>query len=81
MENIIKTLAVILRTAVPDVPENAVLTEATLLNELGLSEMELVLFAMAVEDNFDIRFTGAPSAKTLGDIAKYILEYPKTANA
>ena len=81
MENIIKTLAVILRTAVPDVPEDAVLTEATLIEELGLSEMDLVLFAMAVEDNFDIRFTGALKATTLGDIARYILEYPKTADA
>lgn len=49
--------------------------QTSLRGELGLDAAALLLFALAVEDEFDIRFVGSPVLETLGDVADYIYSY------
>ncbi len=70
-------LKAILTTISPEIAnmpfdENTVLTDG-----LGLDKMSLLLFAVSVEDNFDIRFVGTPEIHTLGDVINYIKNYNK----
>ena len=56
------------QTAAPDMTENCSLKEG-----LGLDVTGLILFAVAVEDNYDIRFNNAEDIETVGDMIEYIL--------
>lgn len=65
---------IILKSVAPDAAENRVITENSTLREgLGLDVTGLILFAVAVEDNYDIRFNNAEGIETIGDMIEYIL--------
>lgn len=65
-------LMVILKSVSPSAVEEV--TEKSSLKEgLGLDVAGLMLFAVAVEDNYDIRFNDADNIETVGDMIEYIL--------
>ncbi len=66
-------LMVILKSVSPSTADNV--TENSSLKEgLGLDVTGLILFAVAVEDNYDIRFNDAENVETVGDMIDYILK-------
>ncbi len=72
--DMISELTVILKSVAPNSLQNRVLTENCSLKEgLGLDVTGLILFAVAVEDNYDIRFNNAEDIETVGDMIEYIL--------
>ena len=46
---------------------------SSLRDGLGLDMTGLILFAVAVEDNYDIRFNSGENIETIGDMIEYIL--------
>ena len=72
--DMISELTVILKSVSPDSAQNRVLTEKSSFKDgLGLDVTGLILFAVAVEDNYDIRFNDADNIETVGDMIEYIL--------
>lgn len=73
VKNILTELTVLLHTVLPELPEDFSLTvESRLEEDLGLDFAGLTLFAVLVEDNYDIRFNGASGINTIGDMIEYI---------
>lgn len=70
-------LRAILITISPKTADMPLNEDTDLTDDLGLDEMGLLLFAVSVEDNFDIRFVGSPEIHTLGDVINYIKNYSK----
>ena len=73
MERMLGELEVILHTAVPSASMR--LTADTAISQLGLDSLQLMLFALGIEDNYDIRFIGSDEINTIGDLINYIKEY------
>lgn len=71
-DEIINQLVVLIRTVAPEASGMALTAQTSLMEDLGLDESALMLLALAAEDEFDIRFSGSPELKTLGDVAEYI---------
>lgn len=72
MNAIIDKLAVLLCTVAPELSDRTFSAQTPLRGEPALDTSALLLFALAVEDEFDIRITGSPELETLGDVAAYI---------
>lgn len=70
-------LKAILTTISPETADMPLTEDTVLTDDLGLDKMSLLLFAVSVEDNFDIRFVGSPEIHTLGDVINYIKNYSK----
>ncbi|MDE7362196.1 MAG: hypothetical protein K2N38_09715 [Oscillospiraceae bacterium] len=77
MRNITEELKSLLAAAAPETAEMPLSEDLRLVDDLGLDKTQLLLFAVSVEYNFDIRFVGAPEIHTLGDIIHYIKNYSK----
>lgn len=75
--NILKELRAILVSISPEIADVPLSENTRLVDDLGLDRMPLLLFAVSVEDNFDIRFVGSPEINTLGDVINYIKNYSK----
>lgn len=72
MNALIEKLALLLCTVAPEFSQRTFTANTGLRDLPGLDASALLLFALAVEDEFDIRITGSPELKTLGDVADYI---------
>ncbi|MDE6031236.1 MAG: hypothetical protein K2G32_06430 [Oscillospiraceae bacterium] len=70
--DMISELTVILKSVSPTTADN-VTEKSSLRDGLGLDVTGLILFAVAVEDNYDIRFNDADNIETVGDMIDYIL--------
>lgn len=70
-------LCAILESISPEIAEMPLSEDTRLIDDLGLDKMRLLLFAVSVEDNFDIRFVGSPEIETLGDVIHYIKNFSK----
>ncbi len=75
--SILEELRAVLLCVSPESAEIPVSEDTRLIDDLGLDKTRLLLFAVSVEDNFDIRFVGSPEIKTLGDVIHYIKNYSK----
>lgn len=73
----LKELRAILVSISPEIADMPLSEDTRLIDDLGLDKMRLLLFAVSVEDNFDIRFVGSPEIDTLGDVIHYIKNYSK----
>ena len=71
MNAVIDKLTMLLCTVAPELSSRT-FSAQTPLREPALDPSALLLFALAVEDEFDIRITGSPKLETLGDVAEYI---------
>ena len=77
MRSILDELRAILTAISPEIAETELSEDTQLVGDLGLDKMRLLLFAVSVEDNFDIRFVGSPEIDTLGDVIHYIINFSK----
>ncbi len=77
MKKMLHELRVILDAVAPEVKYGEFTENTSLRDDLGLDSLQMILFAVGVEDNYDIRFTGEPVINTIGDIAEYINNYRK----
>jgi len=75
--SILDELRAVLLCVSPEIADIPVSEDTRLIDDLGLDKTRLLLFAVSVEDNFDIRFVGSPEIETLGDIIHYIKNYSK----
>ena len=75
--SILNELRAILVSISPEIADMTLSEDTRLIDDLGLDKMRLLLFAVSVEDNFDIRFVGSPEIDTLGDVINYIKDYSK----
>lgn len=75
--NILKELRAILLSISPEIADKPLFEDTKLIDDLGLDKMRLLLFAVSVEDNFDIRFVGSPEIDTMGDVIHYIKNFSK----
>lgn len=74
--DIIKKLALLLETVSTEIDlDKELCAQTSLRGELGLDAAALLLFALAVEDEFDVRFVGNTALETLGDVANYICQH------
>ena len=73
----LKELYAILVSISPEIADMTLSEDTRFIDDLGLDKMRLLLFAVSVEDNFDIRFVGSPEIDTLGDVIHYIKDYSK----
>lgn len=73
----LRELRAILVSISPEIADMPLSEDTRLIDDLGLDKMRLLLFAVSVEDNFDIRFAGSPEIDTLGDVIHYIKNYSK----
>lgn len=72
MNAVIDKLTMLLCTVAPELLGRTFSAQTPLRGEPALDPSALLLFALAVEDEFDIRITGSPKLETLGDVAEYI---------
>lgn len=72
MNALVEKLAMLLCTVAPEFSQRTFTANTKLRDLPELDASALLLFALAVEDEFDIRITGSPELKTLGDVAEYI---------
>lgn len=75
--NTLNELSAILTGISPEIAEMPLSEDTRLIDDLGLDKTRLLLFAVSVEDNFDIRFVGSPEIHTLGDVIRYIKNFSK----
>lgn len=73
----LKELRAILAGISPEIADMPLSEDTRLVDDLGLDKTRLLLFAVSIEDNFDIRFVGSPGINTLGDVINYIKNYSK----
>ena len=73
----LKELHAILASISPETADMPISEDTRLIDDLGLDKMRLLLFAVSVEDNFDIRFLGSPEIETMGDVIHYIKNFSK----
>ena len=62
----------ILLTVIPDADLSGVTMETNLQSDLGLNSLSTMLLALAIEDEFGLRFENAVDFKTVGDVCAYI---------
>lgn len=77
MQDMLRELRVVLASVAPEVRYGEFTENTSLRDDIGLDSLQMMLFAVGVEDNFDIRFKGEPVIRTIGDIAEYIINYRK----
>ncbi|GEM_PF-6190402 len=75
--NTLNELGAILTGISPEIAEMPLSEDTRLIDDLGLDKTRRLLFAVSVEDNFDIRFVGSPEIHTLGDVIRYIKNFSK----
>lgn len=77
MRKIQEELKALLVSVAPETAGMQISENSRLADDLGLDKTQLLLFAVSVEYNFDIRFVGTPEIYTLGDVIHYIKNYSK----
>ena len=72
--NIIEKLQEILLSVNPEISVEGVGEKTDLTADLHLDSLNMMLLAVAIEDEFGFRFDDMPTFQTVGDIACYIKE-------
>ncbi|MCF0107939.1 MAG: acyl carrier protein [Bacilli bacterium] len=76
MINIEKLKEVIVKV-MPDVKADGVTEETKLVEDLQFDSLGIMMLAMALEDEFGVRFDGPVQFNTVGDVIKYLEENAK----
>lgn len=71
---ILTKLVDILLRVKPNVKPDSVKMESKLIADLGIDSLSMMLLAISVEDEFNIRFEGTPAFDTVQDICDYIAD-------
>lgn len=72
MEEIIKKLEEIIHNVMPQVKTEGVTKGTLLQQDLGINSLSMLLLALSIEKEFNIRFDAVSDFKTVGDVAEYI---------
>ena len=64
----------IFENVIPEVDTGDISEESTLFEDLGLNSLTMMLLAVSVEDEFDIKFEDVESLETVGDVCNFIRE-------
>ena len=67
-------LLVIFENVIPEVDTADISEESTLFEDLGLNSLTMMLLAVSVEDEFDIKFEDVESLETVGEVCDFIRE-------
>lgn len=59
---------------IPEVDSSEINMESSLTEDLGLNSLTMMLLAVSIEDEYDIKFEGAEELKTVKDVCAYIEE-------
>lgn len=57
---------------IPEVDPAEIGMESSLTEDLGLNSLTMMLLAVSIEDEYDIKFEDAGELKTVEDVCKYI---------
>lgn len=66
-----KLVEILLRVK-PNIDKNLVTMDADLVMDLGIDSLSMMLLAISVEDEFNIRFDDNPNFKTVKEICDYV---------
>ncbi len=64
----------IFENVIPEVDTAEISEESTLFEDLGLNSLTMMLLAVSVEDEFNIKFEDVEELETVGDVCRYICE-------
>jgi acyl carrier protein len=64
----------IFENVIPEVDTADISEESTLFEDLGLNSLTMMLLAVSVEDEFDIKFDDVEALETVGDVCDFIRE-------
>lgn len=64
----------IFENVIPEVDTAEISEESTLFEDLGLNSLTMMLLAVSVEDEFNIKFEDVEELETVGDVCRYIRE-------
>ena len=64
----------IFANVIPEVDTADISEESTLFEDLGLNSLTMMLLAVSVEDEFDIKFEDVEAFETVGDVCDFIRE-------
>lgn len=64
----------IFENVIPEVDTGDISEDSTLFEDLGLNSLTMMLLAVSVEDEFDIKFDDVEALETVGDVCDFIRE-------
>ncbi len=64
----------IFANVIPEVDPSEISMDSSLTEDLGLNSLTMMLLAVSIEDEYNIKFEGADGLKTVGDVRGYIAE-------
>ncbi len=59
---------------IPEVDSSEIGMDSSLTEDLGLNSLTMMLLAVSIEDEYDIKFEDADGLKTVKDVCAYIEE-------
>lgn len=62
----------IFANVIPEVDPAEIGMESLLTEDLGLNSLTMMLLAVSIEDEYDIKFEGADGLATVEDVCRYI---------
>lgn len=62
----------IFANVIPEVDSSEISMESTLTEDLGLNSLTMMLLAVSIEDEYNIKFDGAGDLKTVADVCEFI---------
>lgn len=67
----------VIKKVMPDIETEGVTEETKLVEDLQFDSLGIMMLAMALEDEFGVRFDGPVQFVTVGDVLKYLEENKK----
>ncbi len=64
----------IFANVIPEVDPSEISMDSSLTEDLGLNSLTMMLLAVSIEDEYNIKFEGADGLKRVGDVRGYIAE-------
>ena len=73
----LERLKEVIKKVMPDVNLDGVTEETRLVEDLEFDSLGIMMLAMALEDEFGVRFDGPVAFANVGDVVKYLEENKK----
>lgn len=71
---IFEKLLEIFANVIPEVDTNEIKPESNLIEDLGLNSLTLMLLAVSIEEEYNMKFDDLSSKETVGEVRDYIAE-------
>lgn len=69
---IFEKLLEIFANVIPEVDTNEIKEDSKLIEDLGLNSLTMMLLAVSIEEEYNIKFDELPNLETVGDVRDYI---------